>query len=135
MVRAGLADTAATVSLGRAAAERRSMFYASAAGLTVDLHPKHTYRKNVTKKLPTKLVRTRMIRTRSSTAAKNRLGSSTRKSNSKRLEPYFLPIFKFQRRGATGSRARKLLPLCHRRGSAPRSPYPPLLNIGSMGKL
>ena len=43
----------------------------------------------------------------------------------KRLEPYCLPIFKLQQRGATGSRAWKLLPLCHRHGSAPRSPYLP----------
>ena len=37
--------------------------------------------------------------------------TTTRKKKKKRLEPYFLPIFKLERRGPTGSRARKLLPL------------------------
>ena len=43
----------------------------------------------------------------------------------KRLEQYFLPIFKLQRRVPSGSRSRKMLQLCHRHGSAPRSPSMP----------
>ena len=64
MVRAGLANTAATVFLRNAAAERLSMFYASAAGVK----PTKMSLKTVTK--ITKETGTNMTRAYSSTEAK-----------------------------------------------------------------
>ena len=71
VVRAGLANTAATaVSLGRAAAERRSMFYTSAAGLNQISFFKSRYSKESQGNWY------EYVRAIFSTAAKHLLGSS-----------------------------------------------------------
>ena len=70
VVRAGLGNTAATVSLGRAAAERRSMFYTSAAGLNQISFFKSRYSKESQGNWY------EYVRAIFSTAAKHLLGSS-----------------------------------------------------------
>ena len=86
--------------------------------------PSITFKKPILKKIPRKLVR--VCTSIFIFPQKPKIYSAPAQENQIQTPGtiLFSTIFKLQRRGPSGSRARKLLRLCHRHGSPPRSKEP-----------